>query len=79
MYEILFFSRYQSGFAPPGDIKFEDLSKLDPETATHSQFSSKVMNRMTLKETLSVHKLKKRPGIFSMFGNKVIFNTNNVV
>lgn len=46
---------------------------MDPETASHSQFSSKVMNRMTLKETLSVHKLKKRPGIFSMFGNKVIF------
>lgn len=45
---------------------------MDPEIATHSQFSSRVMNSMTLKATISAHKLKKRPGIFSMFSSSKV-------
>lgn len=64
--------RYKSGFTPPGDIKFEDLSKLDPDTASPSEISSKVFNHHTLKSTISASKLKKRPGFFWMFNsNKV--------
>lgn len=64
--------RYQSGYLPPGDIDFEDLSKMDPEPVNTSRITNRVMNSMTLKATISAHKLKKRPGIFSMFtSNKV--------
>lgn len=66
------FFRYQSGYLPPGDINFEDLSKMDPEPVNPTRITNRVMNSMTLKATISAHKLKKRPGIFSMFtSNKV--------
>lgn len=45
---------------------------MDPETTNHSQF--KVINHMTLKATISAHKLKKRPGIFSMFSSNKVRN-----
>lgn len=62
--------RYQTGFTPPSDKKFEDLSKMDPEPPVASQFGSRVINRMT--ETISGNKMKKRGGIFGMFApNKV--------
>lgn len=64
--------RYQSGFTPPGDIKFEDLSKMDPESASPSEISSKVFNHHTLKNTISASRMKKRPGFFW------IFNSNKV-
>lgn len=65
--------RYQSGFQPPGDIPFEDLSKPDPDAANNSQThnSSTGLNHMTGKGTTK-DKLKKRVGIFGIFtGNKV--------
>ncbi|XP_031620569.1 formin-binding protein 1-like [Contarinia nasturtii] len=67
--------RYKSGFTPPQDIKFEDLSKMDPDSASPSEISSKVFNHHTLKSTISATKLKKRPGFFWMFNS----NKNNLL
>lgn len=69
--------RYQSGFTPPGDIKFEDLSKMDPETANQSEFNSKILNHFNPKGTLSGGKLKKRANILNIFfKEKVIANVS---
>lgn len=71
--------RYQSGFQPPGDIPFEDLSKADSESSHNSQNNSNAMNHnATMKGgTMGANKLKKRVGIFNIFSsNKVsqLFN-----
>lgn len=66
--------RYQSGFVPPSDIPFEDLSKMDPDLSNHSQYHSatNVNNHMTQRGTIGANKLKKRTGIFGIFSsNKV--------
>ncbi|XP_017861470.1 PREDICTED: formin-binding protein 1-like isoform X8 [Drosophila arizonae] len=64
--------RYQSGFTPPTDIPFEDLSKMDPSVAPQSNYSSVPYNHLTIKGgTLTAAKLKKaRGGILnSIFGS----------
>ncbi|XP_041774163.1 formin-binding protein 1-like isoform X7 [Anopheles merus] len=69
---MIVIEKYQSGFQPPGDIPFEDLSKPDPDAANNSQThnSSTGLNHMTGKGTTK-DKLKKRVGIFGIFtGNK---------
>lgn len=66
------FFRYQSGFTPPGDIPFEDLSKADPESASYLQYINSAPNNSTIKGTVGAQKLKKRVGIFGIFSsNKV--------
>lgn len=68
---ILLFFRYQSGFQPPGDIPFEDLSKADTDSTHNSQISHAI-NNATMKGTLGAKNLKKRVGIFNIFSsNKV--------
>ncbi|XP_052892847.1 formin-binding protein 1-like isoform X3 [Anopheles moucheti] len=69
---MIVIEKYQSGFQPPGDIPFEDLSKPDPDASNNSQThnSSTGLNHMTGKGTTK-DKLKKRVGIFGIFtGNK---------
>ncbi|KAH8365580.1 hypothetical protein KR093_002261 [Drosophila rubida] len=63
--------RYQSGFTPPADIPFEDLSKMDSSIATQSNYSSVTYNHLTIKGTISGPKFKKpRGGILnSIFGS----------
>lgn len=63
--------KYQSGFLPPGDIPFEDLSKMDPDLSNHSQYHSatNVNNHMTHRGTIGASKLKKRTGIFGIFSS----------
>ncbi|XP_030570184.1 formin-binding protein 1-like isoform X2 [Drosophila novamexicana] len=64
--------RYQSGFTPPTDIPFEDLSKMDPSAVPQSNYSSVPYNHLTIKSgTLTAAKLKKaRGGILnSIFGS----------
>ncbi|XP_050074190.1 formin-binding protein 1-like isoform X6 [Anopheles maculipalpis] len=73
---MIVIEKYQSGFQPPGDIPFEDLSKPDPDAANNSQThnSSTGLNHMTGKGTTK-DKLKKRVGIFGIFtGNKEDFS-----
>ncbi|EAT40871.1 AAEL007429-PA [Aedes aegypti] len=66
--------KYQSGFQPPGDLPFEDLSKADSDTSNNSQTytSTGRLNHLTAKGTTS-QKLKKRVGIFGYFAsNKIV-------
>lgn len=65
--------RYQSGFTPPGDIEFKDLSKMDPETASPSE--NKIFKTNTVKNTITASKLKKRPVLSWMFNS----NKNNLL
>uniref|UniRef100_A0A182P5J1 SH3 domain-containing protein n=1 Tax=Anopheles epiroticus TaxID=199890 RepID=A0A182P5J1_9DIPT len=77
---MIVIEKYQSGFQPPGDIPFEDLSKPDPEAANNSQThnSSTGLNHMTGKGTTK-DKLKKRVGIFGIFtGNKNNLTTDGL-
>ncbi|XP_033149620.1 formin-binding protein 1-like, partial [Drosophila busckii] len=63
--------RYQSGFTPPTDIPFEDLSKMDSSSAPQSNYSNVTYNHNTFKGTISAAKFKKpRGGILnSIFGS----------
>lgn len=67
--------KYQSGFQPPGDLPFEDLSKADSDTSNNSQnyTSTGGLNHFTAKGTTS-QKLKKRVGLFGIFAS----NKNNL-
>ncbi|XP_066940722.1 formin-binding protein 1-like isoform X4 [Macrobrachium rosenbergii] len=64
--------RYKSGFTPPGDIPFDDLSTprqngdMTPTVNTPSR-------QDTVKNTLSIAKAKKRGGLFGIFAS----NKNN--
>ncbi|XP_059226741.1 formin-binding protein 1-like isoform X7 [Stomoxys calcitrans] len=61
--------RYQSGFTPPSDIPFEDLSKLDTlDSSQESHFNHVQSSHLTVKGTISANKIKKRVGIFNIFG-----------
>ncbi|XP_046808766.1 formin-binding protein 1-like isoform X3 [Lucilia cuprina] len=63
--------RYQSGFTPPQDIPFEDLSKQDTlDSSQDSHYNHPIQSsHLTVKGTLSANKLKKRVGIFNIFGS----------
>lgn len=65
--------RYKSGYDPPSDIPFEDLSRMDSTPAPPSQpISALKPEYFTVKGTMSVGKSWKRPGIFAIFSsNKV--------
>lgn len=69
--------KYQSGFQPPGDLPFEDLSKADSDTSNNSQTYSNSsgggLNHLTAKGTTK-DKLKKRVGLFGIFTS----NKNNL-
>lgn len=67
-----FACRYQSGFQPPADIPFEDLSKADTESTHNSQIHHAMNPHATMKGTIGAKNLKKRVGIFNIFSsNKV--------
>ncbi|KAI9587709.1 hypothetical protein GQX74_003555 [Glossina fuscipes] len=61
--------RYQSGFTPPTDIPFEDLSKQDPESSQESHYNNVQSSHLTVKGTISANRIKKRVGIFNIFGS----------
>ncbi|TMW46140.1 hypothetical protein DOY81_008777, partial [Sarcophaga bullata] len=63
--------RYQSGFTPPQDIPFEDLSKQDTlDSSQDSHYNHPLQSsHLTVKGTISANKLKKRVGIFNIFGS----------
>lgn len=80
---ILVIDRYKSGFQPPEDIPFEDLSAMKageisalnnhlPLPGSGVTISSLRPEVMTVKGTMSGGKLKKRTGLFGIFSsNKV--------
>ncbi|XP_045134945.1 formin-binding protein 1-like isoform X9 [Portunus trituberculatus] len=64
--------RYKSGFTPPGDIPFDDLST-PRQNGDSTPASHPPIRQDTIKGTISASKLKKRGGIFGIFGS----NKNN--
>lgn len=77
---LLVIERYKSGFQPPGDFPFEDLS-VAKTYDSNSQLSQPVMqpihNHPTMKGTVSGGKMKKRVGLFGIFSsNKVNVDSN---
>ncbi|XP_017789488.1 PREDICTED: LOW QUALITY PROTEIN: formin-binding protein 1-like [Habropoda laboriosa] len=85
---LLVIERYKSGFQPPGDFPFEDLS-VAKTYDSNSQLSQPVMqpihnHHLTAKGTVSGGKMKKRVGLFGIFSSNkkliemVIALKNNV-
>ncbi|KAJ8680909.1 hypothetical protein QAD02_016696, partial [Eretmocerus hayati] len=74
---MLVIERYKSGFQPPGDFPFEDLSAakmLDSNSKPAQPVMQPIHNHLTAKGTVSGSKIKKRVGIFGIFSS----NKNNV-
>ncbi|XP_063974188.1 formin-binding protein 1-like isoform X2 [Diachasmimorpha longicaudata] len=73
---MLVIERYKSGFTPPGDFPFEDLSDAktyDSNTQLSQLAMQPIHNHLTVKGTVSGGKIKKRVGIFGIFSsNKLI-------
>ncbi|XP_066588217.1 formin-binding protein 1-like isoform X4 [Prorops nasuta] len=69
---MLVIERYKSGFQPPGDFPFEDLS-VAKSYDSNSQLAQPAMqpihNHLTVKGTVSGGKIKKRVGIFGIFSS----------
>lgn len=67
--------RYKSGFQPPRDIPFEDLSAIrsgDAPPVTNQYIKARPDQNMTVRGTISAGKLKRRVALFGIFGsNKV--------
>ncbi|XP_063604602.1 formin-binding protein 1 homolog isoform X3 [Penaeus indicus] len=59
--------RYKSGFTPPGDIPFDDLST--PRQNGEMTPNHPPLRHDTIKGTISASKLKKRGGLFGIFGS----------
>lgn len=72
---LLVIERYKSGFQPPGDFPFEDLSVVktcDSNSHLPQPAMQPIVNHLTVKGTVSGGKIKKRVGIFNIFSsNKV--------
>lgn len=78
---MLVIERYKSGFQPPDDFPFEDLSRpnsIENGSTHHINTTPGLHDRLqpgfTVKGTISAGKIKKRVGIFNIFGsNKVSY------
>lgn len=73
---LLVIERYKSGFQPPDDFPFEDLSRqnsLENGSTHHVNSTPGINDRLqpgyTVKGTISAGKIKKRVGIFNIFGS----------
>jgi len=65
--------KYKSGFSPPGDIPFEDLSTV--ETVKDSSLASTPSEKKTsIMGTISGIKMKKRSGLLGIFGQNKALN-----
>ncbi|XP_021926018.1 formin-binding protein 1-like isoform X2 [Zootermopsis nevadensis] len=74
---LMVIERYKSGFQPPEDFPFEDLSAIKsgevPAPINTVAITSIRPEAMTIKGTMSAGKIKKRVGIFGIFSsNKFI-------
>ncbi|XP_026467891.1 formin-binding protein 1-like isoform X4 [Ctenocephalides felis] len=81
----LVIERYKSGFTPPGDFPFEDLSKQNGSGVGGNQINNQTLASTnpinphpslnhhtvhhTVKGTLGANKLKKRVGLFGIFSS----------
>ncbi|XP_050436465.1 formin-binding protein 1 isoform X2 [Adelges cooleyi] len=80
---VLVIERYKSGFEPPGDFPFDDLSRGGESTPLvisggHTMLSPGIgahrADSMTVKGTMSAGKLKKRVGLFAIFSSNKLMD-----
>lgn len=82
---LLVIERYKSGFNPPEDYPFEDLSRGGSDSGSTPninslQLPSKLKDAgLTVKGTVSGKGIKKRAGLLSLFGNRGVSSTLKVV
>ncbi|KAB7507512.1 Formin-binding protein 1-like protein, partial [Armadillidium nasatum] len=69
----LVIEKYKSGFTPPVDIPFDDLSASKQNDAESTPVLHPPTRQDTIKGTISASKLRKRVGIFGIFSS----NKNN--
>lgn len=68
--------KYKSGFIPPEDFPFEDLSKGGSDSGSANNINNIQINSKlkdggyTVKGTVTSKAAKKRGGIFHIFGSK---------
>lgn len=73
---LLVIEKYKSGFQPPEDFPFEDLSKGGSDSGSANnlnviQLGSKIKDGgYTVKGTITGKAMKKRAGIFNIFGSR---------
>lgn len=73
---LLVIEKYKSGFQPPEDFPFEDLSKGGSESGSSNNINnipitSKLKDSgYTVKGTITGKAMKKRAGIFNIFGGR---------
>lgn len=60
--------KYKSGFSPPGDIPFEDLSTVDSSVRDASLSTTPSEKKTSIMGTISGIKMKKRSGLLGIFG-----------
>ncbi|XP_076346744.1 formin-binding protein 1-like isoform X3 [Tachypleus tridentatus] len=65
----LVIERFKSGFSPPEDYPFEDLSNIKNSEGNTSLHSVPSFKAETIKGTITAGKLKKRGGIFGIFSS----------
>ena len=72
--------RYKSGFSPPQDYPFEDLSNMDTQSANGSMSSlpphivvqQPMSEKKTILGTITGGRVKKRSGILGLFTNSKV-------
>lgn len=73
---MLVIERYKSGFNPPEDFPFEDLSKGNSDSGSANNINNIAQSGKlkdggyTVKGTITGKALKKRGGIFQIFGSR---------
>lgn len=73
---LLVIEKYKSGFNPPDDIPFEDLSKSGSDSGSSTNLNSlhigsKIKDGgLTVKGTISGKGIKKRSGLLGIFGSR---------
>lgn len=74
---LMVIERYKSGFLPPGDFQFEDLSAMKSGEAQPMIINNAITSirpeAMTVKGTMSAGKLKKRVGLFGIFSSNKVY------
>jgi len=68
---LLVIEKYKSGFMPPGDIPFEDLSTADSgsgNSSTTTPQSTPSEKKTSILGTITGGKIKKRSGLLGIFG-----------
>ena len=69
--------KYKSGFMPPGDIPFEDLSTADSgsgNSSTTTPQSTPSEKKTSILGTITGGKIKKRSGLLGIFGQNKVGN-----